>query len=47
MKNTQTISDISKETLTFLAYFNDEMINKIPINVIIKLCDRFNNGIFY
>ncbi len=39
MENTQTISDISKETLTFLAYFNNEMINKIPNSVIIKLCE--------
>lgn len=39
MENIQTISDISKETLTFLAYFNEEMINKIPANVMIKLCD--------
>ena len=37
MKNPQTINDISKETLTFLAYFENEMIEKIPNKVISKL----------
>ncbi len=40
MENIQTISDISKETLTFLAFFDDEMINKIPSNFIVKLCEE-------
>lgn len=36
----QTISDISKETLTFLAFFDNEMVNKIPNKVIVKLCEE-------
>ena len=34
------ISDISKETLTFLAFFDDKMIEKIPSQVITKLCEE-------
>ena len=36
----QTISDISKETLTFLAFFDNEMVNKIPNKVMVKLCEE-------
>ena len=38
MKNVQNISDVSKETLTFLAFFDNKMIEKIPNYVIEKLC---------
>ncbi len=40
MGNIQTINDISKETLTFLAFFDDEIIKNIPSNVITKLCEE-------
>lgn len=36
----ENISDISKETLTFLAYFDNQMIRKIPDYIINKLCDE-------
>lgn len=45
MENIQTINDISKETLTFLAFFDDEMIKKIPSNVIVKLCEEASDSI--
>ena len=38
MENVQKISDISKETLTFLAFFDNKMLEKIPSYVIEKLC---------
>lgn len=38
MEKVQNISDISKETLTYLAFFDNEMIEKIPGYVISKLC---------
>ena len=38
MGNVQNISDISKETLTFLAFLDNKMIEKIPSYVIEKLC---------
>ena len=38
MENVQNISNISKETLTFLAFFDNKMIEKIPSYVIAKLC---------
>lgn len=37
MEKIQNISDISKETLTYLAFFDNEMIKKIPGYVIAKL----------
>lgn len=40
MENVQNISDISKETLTFLAFFDHKMIEKIPNYVIAKLCEK-------
>ena len=40
MEKVQNISDISKETLTFLAFFESEMIEKIPGYVIAKLCEE-------
>lgn len=40
MKNIQNISDISKETLTFLAFFDNKMIEKIPVHIIAKLCEE-------
>ena len=40
MEKILNISDISKETLTFLAFFDNEMIEKIPSSVITKLCEE-------
>lgn len=40
MEKVQNISDISKETLTYLAFFDNEMIKKIPRYVISKLCEE-------
>ena len=40
MEKVQTISDISKETLTFLAFFENDMIEKIPAKVITRLCEE-------
>ena len=40
MNNIQNISDISKETLTFLAFFDNKMLEKIPAQVITKLCEE-------
>ncbi|MGN1310485.1 MAG: hypothetical protein ACI4VP_02035 [Clostridia bacterium] len=40
MENVQNIRDISKETLTFLAFFDHKMIEKIPGYIITKLCDE-------
>lgn len=40
MTNVQSISDISKETLTFLGFFENSMIEKIPFYVIAKLCEK-------
>lgn len=40
MDKNQNISDISKETLTYLAFFDNEMISKIPSYVIRKLCQE-------
>jgi len=40
MENILNISDISKETLTFLAFFEIEMIQKIPTYIITKLCEE-------
>ena len=37
MENIQKISDISKEALTFLAFFDNDVIKKIPSCVIEKL----------
>lgn len=39
MENVQNISDISKETLTFLAFFDNKLIEKIPAHIISKLCE--------
>lgn len=40
MERVQNISDVSKETLTFLAFFSNEMIDKIPAHIITKLCEQ-------
>ena len=40
MEKVQNISDISKETLTFLAFFDNKMIEKIPAEIIKKLCEE-------
>lgn len=40
METIQDISDISKETLTFLAFFDNKMIEKIPVHTIKKLCEE-------
>lgn len=40
METVQNISDISKETLTFLAFFDNKMIEKIPVHTITKLCEE-------
>ena len=40
MEQLQNISDISKETLTFLAFFDNKMIEKIPDEIITKLCEE-------
>lgn len=40
MNNVQSINDISKETLTFLGFFDNSMIEKIPFYVITKLCEE-------
>lgn len=40
MTNVQSISDISKETLIFLGFFEKSMIEKIPFYVITKLCEE-------
>lgn len=40
MEKVQSINDISKETLTFLAFFDNKMIEKIPAKVITKLCEE-------
>lgn len=40
MEKVQNISDISKETLTFLAFFDNKMIEKIPSYIITKLCEE-------
>ena len=40
MENVQNISDISKETLTFLAFFDNKMIENIPVHIITKLCEE-------
>lgn len=40
MENIQNISDVSKETLTFLAFFDNKMIAKIPAYIITKLCEE-------
>lgn len=40
MENIQNINDISKETLTFLAFFDKEMIAKIPTYIITELCEK-------
>lgn len=40
MENVQNISDISKETLTFLAFFESKMLEKIPSYIITNLCEE-------
>lgn len=40
MENIQSISDISKEVLTYLAFFDSSMIKKIPDYIIEKLCEE-------
>ena len=40
METVKNINDISKETLTFLAFFDDKMIKKIPAYVIARLCEE-------
>lgn len=40
MENIQSINDISKETLTYLAFFDSSMIKKIPDYIIEKLCEE-------
>ena len=40
MENIQNICDISKETLTFLAFFDNKLIEKIPTHIISKLCEE-------
>ena len=40
MEIVQNISDVSKETLTFLAFFDNKMIEKIPAYIITKLCEE-------
>lgn len=40
MEKIQNISDIAKETITFLAFWDEEMIKKIPDKVISKLCEE-------
>lgn len=44
MEKVQNISDISKETLTYLAFFDNEMIKKIPGYIISKLCEEAANS---
>lgn len=44
MNDIQTIEDISKETLTFLSFFDSEMIKKVPEYVIKKLCEEAANS---
>lgn len=39
MESIKNISDISKEVLTFLAFFDNAMIEKIPAHTIAKLCE--------
>lgn len=36
----ENMSDISKETLTFLAFFDSKMIERIPDYVVAKLCNE-------
>ena len=40
MENVQNICDISKETLTFLAFLDNKMIERIPSKIITKLCEE-------
>lgn len=40
MQTVRNISDISKETLTFLSFFDNKMIEKIPSHTISKLCNE-------
>lgn len=40
MENVQNVSDIAKETLIFLAFFDSKMIEKIPAKIITKLCEE-------
>lgn len=40
MEKILNINDISKETLTFLAFFDNKMIEKIPSYIITKLCEE-------
>lgn len=40
MEKILNICDISKETLTFLAFFDNKMIEKIPSYIITKLCEE-------
>ena len=49
MEYVRDISDISKETLTFLAFFDNKIIEKIPSRVITKLCEEAadSNADFY
>ena len=44
MENVQNISNISKETLTFLAFFDNKMIENIPAHIITKLCEEAANS---
>lgn len=39
MENEYSINDISKETLTFLSFFDSNIIKKIPDNLFSKLCN--------
>lgn len=40
MEDNHLICDISKETLTFLAFFDSNMLKKIPDYIIAKLCEQ-------
>lgn len=40
MEKILNVSDVSKETLTFLAFFDNKMIEKIPSYIISKLCEE-------
>ncbi len=40
MEDNYNICDISKETLTFLAFFDSNMIKRIPDYIIAKLCEQ-------
>ena len=40
MENSYNFSDIAKETLTFLAFFDNDLIKKIPTRIITELSEK-------